>query len=166
MSHPVLLYDGVCGLCNRFVQFILRRDPDGVFRFAALESPVAARVLGRHGKDPQDFDTVYVVVDYDLVGEQIFARSDAVIFVLKQLAEAADLHSSGEPLDGQRAAMPTQTRPRPKLWRLIARLLELIPRSVRDRGYHIMARHRYRLFGRYDACPVPEAETKSRFLDD
>jgi predicted DCC family thiol-disulfide oxidoreductase YuxK len=165
MSHPVLLYDGVCGLCNRFVRFILRRDPDGVFGFAALQSPVASRILGRHGKDPQDFDTVYIVVDSELAGERIFARSDAVIFALKQLAEAAELHSSEERLDGQRAAMPTQTRPRPKLWRLAARFLELIPRPVRDWGYRIVARHRYRLFGRYDACPVPEAETKSRFLD-
>ena len=63
MSHPILLYDGVCGLCNRFVQFILRRDRDAVFRFAALQSAFAATILARHGANPSALDTVYVVVN-------------------------------------------------------------------------------------------------------
>ncbi len=50
MSHPILLYDGVCGLCNRLVQFILRRDPSGMFRFASLQSTLAAGILARHGE--------------------------------------------------------------------------------------------------------------------
>jgi predicted DCC family thiol-disulfide oxidoreductase YuxK len=163
MSHPILLYDGVCGLCNRFVQFILRRDPDGVFRFASLQSPLAACVLGRHGKDPQGLDTVYLVVDYELASERVLARSDAVIFVLKQLADAADLFLARRRSMGHAgASVPT----RPTLWRLIARFIELIPLSVRNWGYLVIARHRYRLFGRYDACPAREGETKSRFLDD
>ena len=63
MSHPILLYDGGCGLCNRFVQFILRRDRNAVFRFASLQSALAAPILicpgsvatefsGRGPKDP------------------------------------------------------------------------------------------------------------------
>ena len=51
MTHPILLYDGVCGLCNRLNQFVLRRDPAGIFRFASLQSALAARILSRRGAD-------------------------------------------------------------------------------------------------------------------
>src|SRR5208337_2137115 len=94
MPHPILLYDGVCGLCNRLVQFILRRDGAGVFRFASLQSALAAGILGRHGADARDLNTVYVVVNYELPDERLLARSDAVIFVLKQLSAAAELRSA------------------------------------------------------------------------
>ncbi len=169
MPHPILLYDGVCGLCNRLVQFILRRDPAGVFRFAALQSALARRVLARHGARADDLDTVWVVVDYELPGERVVGRSDAVIFILKQLAAAAGLRPAGQP----GAAVPTQAKSTQAqataglaFWRLVALLLQLIPRPLRDWGYRVVARTRYRIFGRYDACPVPTAETRARFLDD
>jgi predicted DCC family thiol-disulfide oxidoreductase YuxK len=79
-ANPILLYDGVCGLCNRLVQFVLKRDASGIFRFAALQSNYAAKILQVHHLDPQDLNTVYVVD-----GEQLFTSSDAVIFVLRRL---------------------------------------------------------------------------------
>jgi predicted DCC family thiol-disulfide oxidoreductase YuxK len=82
---PLLLYDGVCGLCNRFVQFILRHDRDAGFKFASLQSPLATRILSRHAANPSDLDTVYVVLNHELPDERLLSRSDAVIFVLKQL---------------------------------------------------------------------------------
>src|SRR5229473_2760258 len=85
MPHPILLYDGVCGLCNRFVQFILHRDRNAVFRFASLQSALTGRILARHGANPTDLDTVYVVINHELPDESLLARSDAVVFVLKQL---------------------------------------------------------------------------------
>jgi predicted DCC family thiol-disulfide oxidoreductase YuxK len=164
MSHPILLYDGVCGLCNRLVQFILRRDPAGVFRFASLQSPLAGRILGRHGADSGDLDTVYVVFDYELPNERLVARSDAVVFILKQLAAGAELRPAGQP----GAAVPTQATPvtpRLTLWRGAGFLLQFVPRAVRDWGYGVVAHNRYRLFGRYDSCPLPSENTRSRFLD-
>ena len=139
MPHPILLYDGVCGLCNRLVQFVLRRDPAGVFRFAALQSPLAERILARHGLDALDLDTVYVVVNADQVDEILLPRSEAVIFVLKRL--------------------------RFPFWRLTGFLLQLVPQALRDWGYGVVARRRYRVFGRYDACPLPTEDARSRFLD-
>ena len=60
-ANPILLYDGVCGLCNRLVQFVLKRDSSGHFRFASLQSDFASRILRQHGLDPDDLDTVYLV---------------------------------------------------------------------------------------------------------
>ncbi|MGD0759191.1 MAG: DUF393 domain-containing protein [Candidatus Sulfotelmatobacter sp.] len=75
MAHPILLYDGVCGLCNRLNQFVLRRDPAGIFRFASLQSALAIRILARHGADAADLDTVYVVVNPDQPDETPLSSS-------------------------------------------------------------------------------------------
>jgi predicted DCC family thiol-disulfide oxidoreductase YuxK len=138
MSHSIFLYDGVCGLCNRLVQFILRRDRNAIFRFASLQSPLAARILARHGANPSDLDTVYVVLNYDLPNERLLSRSGAVLFVLKQL---------GAP------------------WRSAAFLLQLLPTFLRNASYNAVARHRYRIFGRSETCTLPRVEDQSRFLD-
>jgi predicted DCC family thiol-disulfide oxidoreductase YuxK len=138
MSHPILLYDGVCGLCNRFVQFILRHDRDATFRFAPLQSALADRILNRHGTNPTDLDTVYVVVNHKLSDEYLLSRSEAVLFVLNQLRGP---------------------------WRPAALPLRLLPKFLRDFGYNVVARHRYRVFGRAEACTVPRDQDRSRFLD-
>src|SRR5580658_7266220 len=138
MPHPILLYDGVCALCNSFVRFILRRDRNAMFRFASLQSAFAAPILTRHGASPNDLDTVYVVVHYELTDEYLLSRSEAVLFVLKQLAGP---------------------------WRASASLLQLLPKSLRDAVYNAVARRRYRIFGRSEACMLPPDQDRNRFLD-
>jgi predicted DCC family thiol-disulfide oxidoreductase YuxK len=138
MPHPILLYDGVCGLCNRLVQFILRRDRQALFRFASLQSPLAAGILARHGANPNDFDTVYLVLDHELATESLLSRSDAVIFVMNKLAPP---------------------------WPAAAFLLGLLPSFLRDLAYNAVARRRYRLFGRSEICTLPSDRDHSRFLD-
>jgi predicted DCC family thiol-disulfide oxidoreductase YuxK len=139
MPHPILLYDGVCALCNRFVQFILRHDRNQTFRFASLQSPLAARILTRHNTNPTDLDTVYVVLNQELPDESLLSRSDAVLFVLRQLQGA---------------------------YRPAASVLQLLPRFLRDAAYNTVARHRYRIFGRNETCALPRDADSSRFLDD
>ncbi len=138
MANPILLYDGVCGLCNRLIQFILRRDRDEVFRFASLQSALATVILSRHAVNAADLDTVYIVLNCNEPDESLLARSDAVIFVLQHLG---------------------------LVWRACAFVFQLLPQSVRDWKYRIVARRRYRIFGRYDTCPLPSTETRARFLD-
>jgi predicted DCC family thiol-disulfide oxidoreductase YuxK len=135
---PILLYDGVCGLCNRFVQLILHRDRKPIFRFASLQSALAARILIRHGADPTDLDTMCVVLNYELPDERLLSRSDAVIFVLRQLGGLRSFSAS---------------------------LLQLLPRFLRDAAYNAVAHNRYRLFGRSEVCTLPRDVDHNRFLD-
>ena len=108
MSHPILLYDGVCGLCNRFVQCILHRDRNDIFRFASLQSALAARILTRHNASPTDLDTVYVVLNHELPDEYLLSRSAAVVFVLKQLpGSGAQPHPSCNSSPNSSATPPT-----------------------------------------------------------
>lgn len=137
-ASPILLYDGVCGLCNRLVRFILRHDRADIFRFASLQSPFAAAILKRH-RIPADMNTVYVVLSYQEPIEQLLPRSDAVTSVLKHL--------------GRR-------------WAFAANVWNLLPRRIRHGAYDLVARHRYRIFGKYDTCPLPEPTDRDKFLDE
>lgn len=77
---PILLFDGVCNLCNASVQWVLQRDRAGIFRFAALQSEAGQDLLARFGLETAHFDTV-VLVD----GDRIFTRSDAALEILRRL---------------------------------------------------------------------------------
>ncbi|MDX2165551.1 MAG: DCC1-like thiol-disulfide oxidoreductase family protein [Deltaproteobacteria bacterium] len=81
MLPAVILYDGVCGLCDRTVRFVLAHDPDGTrFRFAALQSEFAAAALARHGRDAADLDTVCL-----LDGDRLSVKADAILDILTRL---------------------------------------------------------------------------------
>jgi predicted DCC family thiol-disulfide oxidoreductase YuxK len=137
MTQPVLLYDGVCALCNHAVKFVLARDPDGSMLFAPLHGEYAQAVLARH-PELRRVDSL-ILVAHDAEGaEKTHVRSAAALEVAAYLGGG---------------------------WGLLRRLLSVIPRPIRDSGYDIIARHRYRTFGRLESCPVPDPATKARFLD-
>jgi predicted DCC family thiol-disulfide oxidoreductase YuxK len=135
-GKTVVLYDGVCGLCNRMVQFLLRHDCHDRFRFSPLQSDFAASLLAKHGLNASDLDSVSIVADHGLPTEQAFAKSDAV------LRAATELGSG---------------------WRA-AGLARIFPRPFRDWFYDLVARNRYRVFGKYDTCPIPKSEHRAKFI--
>jgi predicted DCC family thiol-disulfide oxidoreductase YuxK len=137
MEHPVLLYDGVCGFCNRLVQFVLRHDDKKIFRFAALQSSFGSRVLTQHGVDTSATNTAYVLVSGE-EGQVLLQRSAAILFVMGRFGG---------------------------IWSALAQIVRLLPLRIRDWGYNVIARHRYRMFGRYESCPLPSAADRERFLD-
>ena len=136
-GQHLLLYDGVCGLCDWLVQAVLARDRRAVFHFASLQSPAAKAVLGRFGRNPDDLNTIYVVVNYKEAGPRLLSKGRAALFATEAL---------GWP------------------WRA-ARLLGVLPHGLLDWGYGLVARHRYRVFGRYDQCVIPPPEHRARFLE-
>ena len=87
--HPVVLFDGVCNICNRCVRFIVRRDPHGRFRFAALQSEAGRNLLAAHGREPDRLDTM-LLID----GGTVFSRSDAALRIARRLAGPARLLSA------------------------------------------------------------------------
>jgi predicted DCC family thiol-disulfide oxidoreductase YuxK len=134
---PIVLYDGVCALCNGIVRFTLARDRQGTFRYAPLQGALARETLSRHGRNPDDLNTFVVVVDPGLPTERLLQKSTGAAFVLSQL---------------------------PGVWRPAGALVRAVPRALRDAAYDLVARNRYRTFGKYEACPVPPPEHRARFL--
>ncbi len=130
-SRPVILFDGVCNLCNGSVRFIIRRDPQARFRFASLQSPAGSRLLRRHGLPADAMDTL-VLID----GDAVHTKSDATFEILRRLRAPWPILSVGRH----------------------------IPRAIRNWAYDVVARNRYRWFGRRETCSVPTPETSARFL--
>ena len=132
----VVLYDGVCALCNRTVQVLLDRDARGRLRFAPLQGETAKEVWEKHpGKNPGLKSVVYVR-GYGTECERLFFRSRAFLEIM------ADLGGK---------------------WRLFV-VLKLIPGPLRDAIYDWAARHRYAWFGKYEQCRLPEKGSENRFL--
>ena len=138
ISNPIILYDGVCGLCNRLIQFVLKRDRNDRFRFAALQSEFAGDVLRRHGVNPALLDTVYLLLNYSQPEERLASRSDAGIQVLAELGGVL---------------------------RALASIAKHLPRWIRDKIYNLIARNRYQLFGKHQTCQIPDEKYRGKFLD-
>jgi len=136
-GQHLILYDGVCLLCNRMSRFVLARDQRGAFDFASLQSATGRAILQRFGKDAQLLSTFYVVTDYRSQSAALLAEGHAVLFVIENLR-----------IGGK--------------W---SRMLRILPKSLLDLGYELVARNRYRLFGRMDSCFLPSEEFKKRFID-
>ncbi|AWH30243.1 hypothetical protein C1931_15680 [Stenotrophomonas sp. YAU14A_MKIMI4_1] len=128
----VIVFDGVCALCSRWVRFLLRFDRHGRYRFAAMQGAHGSGLLRAHGLDPND-PLSFLLVD----AQGAWTDTNAILRVLAGL---------GGP------------------WRL-AGALRMLPQAWRDRAYRVLARNRYRWFGRHDACFLPSAEQAARFLD-
>jgi len=136
LNNPVIFYDGVCGLCDRLVRFVLKQDQRGFFRFAALQGHFAAKALAHHGKDAAQLEAMCVIAGEKSRPEELLCKSDAAIFVLRQLNWP---------------------------WKA-AVLLKIVPRGLRDRAYDWIARRRYRIFGKLERCRVPSEAERARFI--
>src|SRR5882757_3098559 len=135
-GRTLVLFDGVCVLCNRTVRFLLNRDPADNLRFAPTQSPLAHEFLTRFGLDTPP-EGVIVICDALTPAERLYTRSDASAEALRHIKN-----------------------PYPAL----GTLLRFVPRWLREFGYGIVARNRYRIFGRYDTCPIPTEGQRSRIL--
>ncbi len=128
---PLVLFDGVCSLCNGAVDFIIRHDQRGDIAFASLQSDVGRDAMVRTGHDPDALDTM-VLVD----GDGFWTRSDAALRIAGHMGGA---------------------------WR-VALALRIVPRFVRDAVYRVVARNRYRWFGKRESCRLPTPEEREGIL--
>lgn len=134
--RAIIVFDGVCVLCNGWVRFLLRHDHAERYRFAAMQGDAGRRLLADNGLDPDD-PVSFLLVEYDRGPSScVSTDTDAMRRVLAGLGGA---------------------------WRLAA-MSALLPRRMRDPLYRGIARNRYRWFGRHDACMVPDPAQTHRFL--
>jgi predicted DCC family thiol-disulfide oxidoreductase YuxK len=127
---PIVFFDGVCGFCNRSVDFVLARDRRGIFRFAPLQGETAQRLLSE--ADVRDLNSIVLIE-----GDAVFRKSTAVARILSRLGG---------------------------LWGFLGAFLRLVPRPLRDLGYATVARWRYAIFGKREACRMPTPAERARFL--
>jgi predicted DCC family thiol-disulfide oxidoreductase YuxK len=132
IQHPVILFDGICNLCNNAVQFVIKRDKKSLFRFSSLQSSFGQNLLNQHNLHHAGFDSFIL-----LENGKIYTKSTAALMVAKRLSGA---------------------------WALLYCFI-IIPPFIRNSVYDIIARNRYKWFGKKESCWLPSPELKIRFFD-
>ena len=132
-GKKLILFDGVCNLCNNSVQFVIRRDKKNQFLFAPLQGTLGERFVEERGIDTSKTDSIILLEP----GVAYYTKSSAALKI-------------GMAFGGG--------------WKLLG-IFEWIPTVIRDFFYDIVAKNRYRWFGRMDHCMIPTPELKAKFLD-
>ena len=140
----IVLFDGVCNVCDASVQFIIDHDPEAYFKFAPLQSAAGRELAAKYGLSAAvaaagsrndgliPIDSVILIED-----EKVYTHSTAALRIASKL-------------DGA--------------WSWLS-VLRIIPAFVRDRAYKLFARYRYRFFGQKESCMIPTPDVRARFLD-
>jgi predicted DCC family thiol-disulfide oxidoreductase YuxK len=134
MDEPaknIVLFDGVCNLCNGLVRFIIKRDRTGKFKFASLQSEIGQQWLQRFGLAKNEFES-FVLIQ----GNKYYLKSAAALKMLREVGS---------------------------IWKVFYVFI-ILPRPVRDFMYDLIAKSRYKIFGKRDVCMIPTPELKERFL--
>lgn len=127
----VVLFDGVCNVCESSAQFIIRNDPTAKIKMASLQSDVGQQLLAWAGLPTDDFDTMVFIE-----GGRPHLRSSAALRIARHLRFPLPLLS----------------------------VFLLLPAFLRDPGYKLIARNRYRWFGKKTECMMPTPDVRARFL--
>lgn len=85
-GHKIILFDGVCNLCNGVVTYIIKRDKKNVFKFAALQSEIGAQLIAKFNIDTEKVDSI-ILID----GEKQYEKSSAALHIAKHLSGAYPL---------------------------------------------------------------------------
>jgi predicted DCC family thiol-disulfide oxidoreductase YuxK len=130
-QNHVILFDGVCNLCNGVVQFIIKRDKKKLFHFASLQSDFGQQILQQYHLPPTDFNSFIL-----LENSKLFTKSTGALRVARSLSSP---------------------------WSLLYTLI-VVPSFIRNWGYNLIARNRYKWFGKQNSCWVPTPELMARFI--
>lgn len=132
-GKKIILFDGVCNLCNGAVQWIIKRDREDVFRFAPLQGTFGRKLTEERHIDTDKVDSI-ILID---PGVAYYIKSDAALEI------ARDLKGYG----------------------YLPALFSWVPAGLRNAVYDLVARNRYRMFGRKEACMIPTPELQEKFLE-
>jgi predicted DCC family thiol-disulfide oxidoreductase YuxK len=131
MIQSIILFDGVCNFCNYWVNFIIDRDKQNNFKFAALQSEKGRELLDKFNLPKDDFDSFVLIEE-----NKIFKKSSAAFEIVK--------HLNG--------------------WPKIIIPFSILPHTFTNLIYDLVAKNRYKFFGKKDSCRIPTKEEKSKFL--
>ncbi|MFV0531165.1 MAG: thiol-disulfide oxidoreductase DCC family protein [Flavobacteriales bacterium] len=129
-SIKVILFDGVCNLCNGYVQFVIKRDREKIFKFASLQSDYGQAFLQKYNLNTKQFDSIILQEE-----NTYFTESTAGLKILSELKGFGFI-----------------------------RLFLYLPTFSHNFFYKLIAKNRYKLFGKTDSCWMPTPELQERFL--
>ena len=127
----IILFDGVCNFCNYWVNFIIDRDKQNIFKFAALQSEKGKELIEKFNLPKDDYDSFILISQ-----NKVFKKSAAAFEILKHLNS----------------------------WIKIIYPVKYLSTTVNNIFYDLIAKNRYKFFGRKDVCRIPTKDEIKRFL--
>lgn len=131
-DKKIILFDGVCNLCNSTVNFIIERDKKDVFRFASLQSEIGQKLVSERGLDPVELESVILIEP----GIAYYRKSSAAVEIARHLSGGYSY----------------------------LKYFSILPETLRDGIYNIIANNRYKWFGKEESCSIPTPELTEKFL--
>jgi predicted DCC family thiol-disulfide oxidoreductase YuxK len=131
-NHNIILFDGVCNFCNFWVNFVIKRDKNNTYKFAAIQSEPGQELLQKFKLNTSRFDTFVLIVN-----NKTFTKSTAALMISKKLSSIVRL-----------------------LYPLI-----ILPETIRDFFYDLIAKNIYKFFGKRDVCRIPSKKELDKFLN-
>ena len=131
-DKKIILFDGICNLCNGAIQFVIKRDTKDTFRYATIQSNIGQKLLTERNIDSAKIDSIILIEP----SVAYYIKSDAALKI-------------GRSFGGGYALLS---------------IFSWIPRVLRDGVYDLIAKNRYRWFGKKATCMIPTPELQSKFL--
>ena len=131
-NKRIILFDGVCNLCNGGVQFVLKKDKNNIFNFSSLQSEFGQKKLLELNFDSTNFYSFLYLKD-----DKVYTKSSAALQVCKELSGPIKLLS----------------------------IFLIVPKFIRDLIYSLIAKNRYKWFGKQDSCWLPTPDLQTRFIN-
>ena len=128
----IILFDGVCNLCNSSINYVIDHDVDDVFRFVALQSDLGQEIQQYLGIPETNLDSIILYIP----NEAYYVKSTAALKIMQDFKG---------------------------IWKT-SKIFFIIPEWFRNTVYDFIAKNRYKWYGKQDACRVPTAELKEKFL--
>ena len=130
-NEAIILFDGICNLCNSSVQFVLKHDTKKQFLFASLQSDASRKLLLQFNYENAKMMSIVLIED-----NKVYDKSTAALRIARRLNP---------------------------IWNYLYVLI-IVPKSIRDFVYNIIAKYRYAWFGKRSTCLMSIAEYKNRFI--
>ena len=131
-DKKIILFDGVCNLCDTSVQYIIKHDKKDVFRFVSLQSELGEKIINHIGVDRSKTDSI-VVYEPRIA---YYTKAEASIIIAKSIGG----------------------------WISLLTIFSILPKSIQNLGYDIVAKNRYKWFGKKESCMMPSHEISTKFL--
>lgn len=139
-KKPIILFDGVCNFCNGLVNFIIRQDKKNIFLFAPLQSERGKKLLDQYGIDWKNNDSFVLIENTgpndSVRQDKAYEKSNAALRIAAKL---------------------------PWYWKW-SQIFWILPKPIRDGIYNIIAKNRYKWFGKKEKCMIPTEQVRGKFL--
>ena len=126
----IILFDGVCNLCNSTVNFLIKYDKKDILHFAALQTTVSEKIIKEYKIEESNNSVIFIKQNH------VFYKSDAIIEITKLI-------------NG---------------WPKIALIGIVLPKFIRNFLYDLIAKNRYKIFGKKIACALPSKKNEHKFI--